>query len=144
MGLKKSREGGPGADCPEVPPTRPARGREPATLGGSIRICGDVTGEEDLLIEGMVEGRVELQDGELIVGRRGDVTADISARAVNVRGQLTGNVAVTDRVEVQSSGQLRGDIVCPTLIVHEGAEINGSITTKRPTALIPPDTEKKA
>lgn len=104
-------------------------------LGSSIQIRGDVTGEEDLRIEGRVEGRVELHDGELTVGESGTVNAAISARSITVQGQLEGDVRGTERVEIERTGELRGDIICATIVVHEGAKIHGSISTKTSTGL---------
>ena len=116
------------------PPHRaPGAPRETATLGASIEIRGQVKGKEDLLIEGTVEGRVELSDGVLTVGEQGTVTAAISARAVTVEGRLEGDVLGTERVEIRSTGRLRGDIVCSSIVIDEGAEIHGSISTQRPS-----------
>ena len=138
MSSKRTRDVSTGSAVTQ-PNSARRTGGETATLGSSIQIRGEVTGDEDLLIEGRVEGRVELRKGELTVGRKGTVSAAISARSVTIQGELEGDVLGTERVEIQRTGRLRGDIVCTTIVVHEGAEIHGSISTKAPSKLAPED-----
>ena len=99
-----------------------------ANIGKSISIKGDVLGEEDTVIEGRVDGRVELKNHHLTVGPNGRVHGEISAKAVTIVGNVSGNVVATERVEVRESGRLEGDISSPRLLVHEGAQINGKIS----------------
>ena len=134
MSTKRRRNGSTGSSLTQANANRRTPG-EKATLGSSIQIRGEVTGDEDLLIEGRVEGRVELRQGELTVGEKGTVSAAISARVVTVQGLLEGDVRGAERVEIQGTGRLKGDIVCTTIVVHEGAEIHGSISTKVPSVL---------
>ncbi|NRA02244.1 MAG: polymer-forming cytoskeletal protein [Myxococcales bacterium] len=129
MSSKRRRDESAGSAAAQPESDRRRRG-SPATLGSSIQIRGEVTGDEDLLIEGRVEGRVELRQGELTVGLGGTVSAAISARTVTIQGQLEGDVLGSERVEIARTGRLQGDIVCGTIVVHEGAEIHGSISTK--------------
>lgn len=113
---------GPGVGNP------PMRGdSEMANIGKSISIKGDLTGEEDLVIEGKVEGKVDLPQSELTIGANGHVKADVHAKAVTVVGRVAGNVNGSERVEVQATGVVDGDVRAPRLIVQEGARINGSI-----------------
>ena len=98
-----------------------------ANLGKSIQIKGDLTGNEDLVIEGQVEGRVDLPNNQLTVGSDGKVKADLTAKAVVVIGHVTGNINATERVEVQATGIVDGDVRAPRLIVEEGAVLNGAI-----------------
>jgi cytoskeletal protein CcmA (bactofilin family) len=102
-----------------------------ATLGKSITVKGDLTGNEDLVIEGVVEGTVSLPSGQLTIGAEGKVRAEVKAKAVVVIGRVTGNVSATDRMEVQSTGVVEGDVRAPRLIVQEGAVINGSVEMTR-------------
>jgi cytoskeletal protein CcmA (bactofilin family) len=102
-----------------------------ATLGKSITVKGDLTGNEDLVIEGVVEGTVSLPSGQLTIGAEGKVRAEVKAKAVVVIGRVTGNVTATDRMEVQSTGVVEGDVRAPRLIVQEGAVINGSVEMTR-------------
>jgi cytoskeletal protein CcmA (bactofilin family) len=101
-----------------------------ANIGKSISIKGDVTGDEDTVIEGRVEGRIELKNHHLTVGPNGDVTGEIGAKQVTIVGRVTGNITATERVELCDSGRLDGDILSPRLLVQEGAQLNGSISMK--------------
>ncbi|MCP4035342.1 MAG: polymer-forming cytoskeletal protein [bacterium] len=115
-----------------VPPTG---GTTVATIGKSIIIKGDLSGDEDLIIEGKVEGRVQLPNNEITVGADGRITADIEAKAIIVVGQTAGNLNATQRVEVQATGTVDGDIAAPRLQIQEGATVNGSISmTKTPAS----------
>jgi cytoskeletal protein CcmA (bactofilin family) len=107
-----------------------------ANIGKSITIRGDLTGNEDLVIEGDVEGKVELPNNELTIGANGKVRADVQAKAVIVVGRVSGNVSATDRVEIQASGVVDGDVHAPRLVVQEGAVINGGVSMgeKKPVA----------
>lgn len=98
-----------------------------ANIGKSISIKGDLTGEEDLLVEGKVEGKVELPNNELTIGANGNVEADVHAKTVLVTGRVAGNVSAVERVEIQATGIVDGDVRAPRLIVQEGAVVNGSI-----------------
>jgi cytoskeletal protein CcmA (bactofilin family) len=100
-----------------------------ANIGKSIAIKGDLTGKEDLVIEGLVEGRVELPDAQLTVGANGTVKAEIHAKSVVVIGKVSGNIHGTDRIELQSTGVVQGDVIAPRLVVAEGAVLNGNIQT---------------
>ena len=104
-----------------------------ANIGKSITIKGDLTGNEDLQIEGTVEGRIDLPNNELTVGAEGQVKAEIHAKAVIVIGHVTGNVSGTDRIEIQEAGKVDGDVKAPRLVVQEGAVLNGSIEMGSPS-----------
>ena len=98
-----------------------------AIIGKSISIKGDLTGNEDLQIDGKVDGRIDLPNNQLTVGAEGQVKAEVTAKAVAVIGHVTGNVTATDKIEVESSGIVDGDVRAPRLIVQEGAVLNGAI-----------------
>ena len=98
-----------------------------ATIGKSISIHGDVTGDEDLVIEGDVKGKVELPNHQLTLGASGRVHAEVSAKSVVVVGKVTGNVTGSERVEIQATGVVEGDVHAPRLVVAEGAVLNGAI-----------------
>ncbi|MBM4382726.1 MAG: polymer-forming cytoskeletal protein [Deltaproteobacteria bacterium] len=105
-----------------------------ANIGKSISIKGDLTGDEDIQVEGTVEGRVDLPNNQLTVGAEGRVRAEVHAKLVVVIGQVNGNIVAAERLEVQATGVIHGDVKAPRLIVHEGAVINGSIEmSKAPT-----------
>lgn len=102
-------------------------GKDMAHIGKSISIKGDLSGDEDLVIEGDVEGRVELPNNQVTIGADGRVRADVHAQAVVVVGRVTGNVTGLERVEVQDSGVVDGDLKAPRLAVQEGAQLNGTV-----------------
>ena len=108
-------------------PARAAGGEVMANIGKSIVIKGDLTGEEDLVIEGRVEGKVHLPNNRLTIGQGGNVQAEVHAKSVVVIGRVAGNVSAGERVEVQASGIVDGDVRAPRLAVQEGAVLNGSI-----------------
>ncbi len=98
-----------------------------ANIGKSISIQGDLTGNEDLVIEGKVKGRIELPNNQLTIGEGGNVNAELNAKTIVIVGQVTGNVNASERLEIQSNGVVNGDVRAPRLIVHEGAVINGGV-----------------
>jgi cytoskeletal protein CcmA (bactofilin family) len=98
-----------------------------ANIGKSITINGDLTGEEDLIIEGKVEGKVTLPNSQLTIGANGTIKAEVQAKSVVVIGRVSGNVRGTERVEIQATGIVEGDVIAPRLVVAEGAVVNGSI-----------------
>ena len=98
-----------------------------ANIGKSIAIRGDLTGNEDMVIEGQVEGKVDLPNNQLTVGANGNVKAEIHAKGVVIVGHVVGNVVGLERVEIQATGQVEGDVSAPKLSVAEGAQLNGAI-----------------
>jgi len=119
-----------------VPRDRDREGKETmANIGKSITISGDLTGEEDLVIEGKVEGKVTLPNSQLTIGANGAIKAEVQAKSVVVIGRVSGNVRGTERVEIQATGIVEGDVIAPRLVVAEGAVVNGSIQmTSKPGA----------
>jgi len=135
--VRDRSDGGPPAPATAASQRTPAPGpvdREHneetsmANIGKSITISGDLTGEEDLVIEGKVEGKVSLPNNQLTVGQNGAVQAEVNAKSVVVIGRVAGNVRGTERVEIQATGIVDGDVVSPKLVVAEGAVLNGSIS----------------
>lgn len=105
----------------------PVAGGTMANIGKSISLKGDLSGNEDLTIEGHVEGRVDLPNNLLTIGANGSVNAEVHAKTVVVVGKVTGNVSATERIEIQATGLVNGDVSAPRLVVAEGAVVNGSI-----------------
>ena len=98
-----------------------------ATIGQSIVFKGELTGDEDLEIEGQVEGNVRLANNTLTIGANGRLTAQVVAKTIIVIGRVKGNLAATERIEIQASGIVEGDVKAPRLNVQEGAVLNGGI-----------------
>jgi cytoskeletal protein CcmA (bactofilin family) len=107
--------------------SRSERTSDVANIGKSITIKGDLKGNEDLSIEGKVEGKVELPNNQLTIGANGVVKAEINAKAIIVIGHVSGNINGTERVEIQATGVVDGDVTSPRLVVAEGAVLNGAI-----------------
>jgi cytoskeletal protein CcmA (bactofilin family) len=101
--------------------------RSAAMIGQSINIKGTITGKENLIVEGTVEGSISLPDNDLTVSESGKVTADLSAKSVNVGGQVTGDISGTEKVVVSKTGRVRGNIVAPRVTLEDGAKFKGSI-----------------
>ena len=96
-------------------------------IGSSIVIKGTVTGDEDLLIEGKVEGTIDLNSNVVSVGQSGRVSADINAKIVNIEGEVTGDITGNEKVVISKSGNVRGNIVAPRVTLEDGAIFKGSI-----------------
>ena len=102
-------------------------GRDKAVIGASIHIDGDVRGEEDLLIEGEVNGTVQLKSNGLTIGPQGKVRADVYAHSIFVDGFVEGDLYGSERVSIRKSAQVRGNIVSPRVSLEDGAKFKGSI-----------------
>ena len=96
-------------------------------LGKSIVIKGELNASEDLTIDGKVEGKIELKDHVLTIGPNGKITADLFAKALVVLGEVNGNIAASEKVEIHEGGSVEGDIVSPRLAIAEGAHFHGSV-----------------
>ena len=99
----------------------------PAMIGPSIRIKGDLTGEENLIIEGQVEGTIHLDKNDLTIGSSGRVKANIQAKGVIVEGQVEGDIIGKEKVIIRRTGNMRGNIVAPRVTLEDGAMFKGSI-----------------
>lgn len=122
------------ATSPRPPePKRPAE-REAANIGQSVVIKGELSGSEDLTIDGQVEGRIQLGQNVLTVGPHGKIKAEVFAKAVVVLGEVTGNVTATEKVDIREHGSVDGDIVAPRVAIADGAHFRGSIDMQRAAA----------
>ena len=101
--------------------------RKPATIGSSIVIHGDVTGEEDLIVDGAIEGTVNFKDNNLVVSENGRVTANINARIIRVDGQVKGELYGSEQVIISPSGKVKGDIRAPRVVLEDGCTFKGSV-----------------
>src|SRR5262247_839459 len=104
---------------------------EKASIGKSIVINGELSGSEDLTIEGRVDGKIELRDHVLTVGPNGRIKAQVSAKAVVVLGQVTGNLTATEKVDIKENGSVEGDIVAPRVAIADGSHFRGSIDMQK-------------
>jgi cytoskeletal protein CcmA (bactofilin family) len=104
---------------------------EMASIGKSIVINGELSGSEDLTIEGRVDGKIELRDHVLTVGTNGRIKAQVSAKAIVVLGSVTGNLNATEKVDIKESGSVEGDIVAPRVAIADGSHFRGSIDMQK-------------
>jgi cytoskeletal protein CcmA (bactofilin family) len=127
------------ASVPPIPPAVPNRPGSPMAsparnltcLGSSLIVRGQISGDEDLQIDGKVEGPVSLRGHRLTVGRTAELNSEINAGEVVVYGKIAGNLLVRDRVEIKKGGDVIGDIVTARISIEEGAEFKGRIEIDR-------------
>lgn len=105
---------------------RPGAGRQ-AIIGDSITIRGEVTGDEDLTIQGHVDGSVELDEHAVTVGPDGRVDADIVARVINVEGRVDGDLDADERVVLRGTARVEGDISAPRVVLDDGSYFRGAV-----------------
>ena len=115
------------ASAPPPPPPVPAVPRERATIGQSITVVGDVSGEEDLTVLGRVEGRIDLAQNSVTVGRTGRIKADVFAKNVSVEGEVQGNVFAGEAIILRKSGGVHGNLTSPRVTLEDGCKFKGSI-----------------
>lgn len=108
---------------PSVPPTA----RSTAMIGSTVKILGEIISEENLVIEGEVEGTITLHDNELTVGHSGRIHANINAKAIKIDGLVDGDINGKEKVVITKSGNVRGNIVSPRVILEDGGQFKGSI-----------------
>ena len=102
-----------------TPASGGARGaKKAASIGSSIVIHGDVAGEEDLVVDGTIEGTVNFKDNNLVVSKNGRVTANINARIIRVDGEVKGELRGSEQVVISPSGKLKGDIRAPRVVLE--------------------------
>ena len=106
-------------------------GRDVVNIGKSVMIKGDLSGSEDLTIEGRVEGKIELRQHVLTIGPNGRIKAQVFAKVVVVLGEVVGNVEASDKVTIRDSGMVEGDIVAARVAIAEGARFRGKIDMQR-------------
>jgi cytoskeletal protein CcmA (bactofilin family) len=105
--------------------------RDKVNIGKSVVIKGELSGSEDLTIEGHVEGRIELRDNVLTIGPNGKIRAEVFAKSVIVLGEVVGNVTASEKVDIRDAGSVDGDIISPRVAIAEGAHFRGSVDMQR-------------
>jgi cytoskeletal protein CcmA (bactofilin family) len=119
--------------------------RDLVNIGKSVVIKGELSGSEDLTIEGHVEGKIELKDNVLTIGPNGRIKAAVFAKAVIVLGEVHGNIAASEKVDIRDGGSVDGDIVSPKVAIAEGAHFRGSVDMQKkpgqPGQAVPVKTE---
>ena len=122
----------------------PARGfenepnaRGTASIGKSVVVKGNILSREDLIVDGDVEGAIEMMEHRLTVGPNGTLKAMVKAREIIVIGTIHGNVEATDKIEIRKEAKLVGDIKTQRIVIEDGAYFKGSIDIIRPEVTKP-------
>ncbi len=117
---------------PSTPRTEPIRQeRVVVNIGKSVVIKGELSGSEDLTIEGQVDGKIELRQNVLTIGPNGKIKAQVVAKTVVVEGQVQGNVTATERIDIRDKGSVEGDLSAPRVAIADGAHFRGSIDMQK-------------
>ena len=139
----------PVAAAPVVPPPTPKTEVHPkmadiAHIGKSVVIRGELSGSEDLFLDGEVEGSIDLKGHALTIGPNGKIRANVQAQEVVIHGRVDGNVRGTDRVELKKSAVLSGDIFTQRIMIEDGAFFKGAVDIQKPEAKPEPRREAAA
>jgi cytoskeletal protein CcmA (bactofilin family) len=102
-----------------------------ASLGKSVVIKGELSGSEDLYVDGQVDGSIDLAGNRLTIGPNGRVKANVTARSVSIGGRLEGNVRATDRVDLRQTAVVLGDIATQRIAIEDGAYFKGGVDIQR-------------
>jgi cytoskeletal protein CcmA (bactofilin family) len=117
----------------ETPKADPYRA-EVAHIGKSVLVKGELSGSEDLYLDGEVEGTIMLKDHALIIGPNGRIRANVTAKDVTIHGKVDGNVRGSERVELKRSAVLSGDIATQRIVIEDGAFFKGAIDIQKEAA----------
>ena len=101
--------------------------KEQSVIGRSISIKGEISGEEDLIIQGRVEGKIDLKKNNITVDKSGSIKGDIYGQSITLEGEVEGNLFGEKRIVLQPSGVVRGDMRAPAINLEEGAKFKGNI-----------------
>ena len=115
----------------------PKSSRGSATIGPSITIKGDVTGNEDLVIQGRIDGTVTLKKHNVVVGPEGNVRANVHGRSVTVEGEVTGDLQGLEQVVLRKTAKVDGNIQAPRVTLEDGARFRGGIDMGEGAASVP-------
>ena len=105
--------------------------RDMVNIGKSVLIKGELSGSEDLTIEGQVEGKIELRQNILTIGPNAKIKAQVFAKSIVIQGEVHGNVTATEKVDIRDAGSVDGDLSAPRVAISDGAHFRGSIDMQR-------------
>ncbi len=115
-----------------------------ARFGTSLFLKGELSGEEDLVIQGRFQGKINLENNNILVGEEGNIKADIRANNITVKGIVKGNIHATGKVFISKEGQMEGDIEAPVISIMDGARFKGSVKMDTDVkSIAPAEKEKK-
>lgn len=129
----------------QVPRNQPPLGRDRAVIGPSVEVKGSLSGDEDLLIEGRVEGKIELVQHTVTIGTSGSIKADVKGRNIIVMGEVQGDLFGAEQIVLRQSSTVRGNLVAPRVSLEDGANFKGSIDmTSKPGTEAKPSSKDSA
>ncbi len=111
----------------EVSASNANRSSRVAVIGPRIRIKGDISGDENLVVEGKVNGKIRLKSHNVQIGETGQVHADVFAKTIKVAGEVRGDLNATEKVVISRTGNIQGNIIAPRMTLEDGAIFKGSI-----------------
>lgn len=111
----------------DPPPPAAPRKSETSVIGSTILVQGDMTGDEDLMVQGRVEGSISLKKNLVTIGKDGRVNATVSAQVIRVEGSVEGELRGREQVIVTRTGSVSGNIVAPRVTLEDGCRFKGSI-----------------
>ncbi|MFW6131420.1 MAG: bactofilin family protein [Candidatus Aminicenantaceae bacterium] len=115
---------------------------ENSTIGPSIKIKGELSGNEDLIIKGNVNGKIELKENTLAINKEGKVKADIYAHNVIIEGNVKGNIYASNKISILEKGNVKGDIQAPKISIKEGSQYIGSVKMGLESETLPSEEKK--
>jgi cytoskeletal protein CcmA (bactofilin family) len=124
-----------------IRPLATTQSESTARVGANLHIKGEISGTEDLHVDGSIEGSIQLEERKLTVGPSGTVTAEVVAGEVVVYGSSKGNVRASDRIEIKKDGSVVGDLTTACIVIEDGAHFKGSIEIDRKGADIGPELD---
>ena len=122
------------APRPAPPVARPAPAptrTERAVVGPTLKIDGEISGEEELLVQGQIDGKIVVKGQGVTVGKAGKVRADIHARSIRIEGRVRGDLFGQQEIVIETSGDVEGNLVAPSVRLENGSRFKGSIDMER-------------
>ena len=140
MFTKRKEDGQPEYEKIEpVAETRPdVRKRKVSVIGPTLKFSGELSANEDLIIEGEIEGTIAHQDKNLTVGHEGRVKADIKAKTVEIYGSVEGDIRGEDLVKLAKTSRVKGNVYCARIVMEDGATISGNMDRSESDSSKPP------
>lgn len=146
MAMFKKSEGDGGNDLaspPKIGQAMPVRSKNVSVIGPTLVFKGELSADEDLVIEGHIEGTIAHHKKHLTIGKQGRVKADIHASSVIVEGELVGDIHSEGIVSLAEGADVRGNIECGRIVMQDGARFRGKIDMgDRPKADVPKEPVK--
>jgi cytoskeletal protein CcmA (bactofilin family) len=128
---------------PAAKPAAPPRRAERAIIGPTLRISGELTGEEEIVVQGQIDGKIRVKGQGVTVGKSGKVKADIHARTIRIEGQVRGDLFGEQEVVIETSGDVEGNLIAPSVRLENGSRFKGSIDMEQAKKAVAPPMAPK-